>query len=214
MRKGILLLVLATFGCSSTKYTVYTSWPKFLSNESILVSQVAGVSENVSFELYESALQQLKTENNKILYLPEYEYDLIAAGIGKGKIQKLGSSDSLSSLIARQLNVEYLLDVQLVGLSSKGGSFGTYSDVELSRENSHYIQGNESRSASLLFNFIDLNNHTVRKFIVETNINPLSIEESDGGETRINLASQVTAMKSAYEKAIKKMKKGMIEKGS
>lgn len=91
-----------------------------------------------------------------------------------------------------------------------GGSFGTYTEIELKKYNSHYNQDNESRSASLLFNFIDLKQNTARKFLVSTSINPLGIQNEDGGEARINVSSQNTALMLAYRKGIRKIKKVMI----
>lgn len=211
-KKGTIILFLTLFGCSNTKYIAYSSWPTFPSDASILVLQVFGIDETTSFDLYESALTDLKIEKNNVLYLPQYEYDLINAGIDRDQLQNLGSEDSLNHLVARELNVAYLLDVKIVELTSTGGSFGTYTEIELNKYNSHYNQENEKRNASLLFNFLDLKQNTSRKFLVSTSINPVDIRNKNGGETRINISSQETALKLAYRKGIKKIKKGMIEK--
>ena len=78
----------------------------------------------------------------------------------------------------------------------------------MNKYTSHYYQESEANSSSLIFRLIDTKSKlTESKFQINSRIGPLVINEDDGGETRINLTTELTAITKAFEKGMKLLKK-------
>lgn len=211
MKRYLFIIVLAVLsGCSGTKIIKYTGTPRLLTNSKILFLPTNGISDYKSQDLCDVARRLLKG-NSQILYLPEEEYNLTKAGMGREEITKATVLDTgRLALICKKLQVRYIIGTEISSLRG-GGSYGVYSETELDPYNSAYNMDNESNSASLMFSIYDAQSGSVdSRFSVKTTINPLSIHDNGGGESRVNLTNQMTALTTAYEKGIKLIRKEMV----
>ncbi|GAA0890664.1 hypothetical protein GCM10009122_03430 [Fulvivirga kasyanovii] len=211
MKRYLFIIVLAVLaGCAGTKVTEYTGTPRLLANSTILFLPTHGISDYKSQDLCGIARRLLK-DNSQVLYLPEEEYNLTRAGMGKEEITKATMLDTgRLALICKKLQIRYIIGTEISSLRG-GGSYGVYSEAELDPYNSTYNMDNESNSASLLFSIYDAQSGSVdSRFAVKTTINPLHIHDDGGGESRVNLTDQMTALTTAYEKGIKLIRKEMV----
>jgi len=187
----------------------YSGLPKMVEGESVLLMDIKGLPEMQGYQLFEST-KQILSGKNRIKFLPEQEYHLIQKGISKELLYGSQLSDSTLSLIAKETNCRYMLHVEVLN-SKKGGAFGSYTPLELDQYNRHYYQESETNSASLLFRLVDTKDRpTENTFQVNTKINPLVINE-DGGETRINPTTELSAITKAFEKGARQLKKGVVK---
>lgn len=185
--------------------------PKIVEGEGILLIGVKNLSEGKEYELFESA-KQIMSETNKVKFLPEQEYRLMQKGISKEYLYGNHVPDSILSIIAFETNSRYILNVEVLN-SKKGGTFGSYTPLELDRYSSHYHQESETNSSNLIFKLFDTEGEgkfTENKYQVTANINPLVIKEGNG-ETRINPTTELTSITKAFEKGIKQLRKGLIK---
>lgn len=211
MKRYLFIIVLAVLsGCSGTKIIKYTGTPRLLTNSKILFLPTNGISDYKSQDLCDVARRLLKGYS-QILYLPEEEYYLTKAGMGREEITKATVLDTgRLALICKKLQVRYIIGTEISSLRGSG-SYGVYSEAELDPYNSAYNMDNESNSASLMFSIYDAQSGSVdSRFSVKTTINPLSIHDNGGGESRVNLTNQMTALTTAYEKGIKLIRKEMV----
>ena len=206
---SILFLVFIT-ACSSTKIIKYSALPKIVEGEGILIKGIKNLNQIRGHHLFEFAKNTL-SGTNKVIFLPEQEYFLLQKGINKEYLYGDQTSDSIRSIIAEQTNCRYILSIEVLN-SQKGGTFGSYTSLELDRYNSHYYEDNETNNANLIFKILDTKgNFTKNEFQITTKINPLIINEGDG-ETRINATTEFSAITKAFEKGIRQLKKGVVKK--
>lgn len=209
MKKISALFLVFIIACSSTKIIKYTALPKIVGGEGILLMNIENLSEIQGYDLFESAKHTM-SGTNKIIYLPEQEYFLMQKGFSKEYLYSNEVSDSIRSIISVQTNCRYVLSIEVLN-SSEGGTFGSYTSLELDRYNSHYNINNETNSANLIFRIVDIKGYlTENKFQIITYINPLIIQEKNG-ETRINVTSEFSSVAKSFQKGIKKLKKGVVK---
>jgi len=174
-----------------------------------MVMPVYGLKEMFSHDLFLIAKKQLQTDQNKVLYLPEEEYEILKAGYSKELLEEPKYFDSLKHIVSKTHSVDYILTVEISELMRKKGSMGYYTATDLNQYNQHYNQDNETARATLLYYIHHTSSKTLdSQFSVTTNMNAMAFGEESGGETRINLANEISALKLAYEKGIKHIKKG------
>lgn len=207
MRKS-LLIVVVLWGCASTKITEYTSPPNLLKSDNIMVAPILGVSDKVSYDLFKITKDHIKTVQNNVMYIPEEEYSMLSAGVSKEVLYNFEYLDSLKSYLGSNYGIDYLLIVEVLGLTSKKGSYSYYTDNELNRYNRAYNQSDQTNKVELLYSVLNTKSKTLdSKFVVKTQINPMTFNEN-GGESRVNITNAHSALVLAYEKGIKKLKKG------
>ncbi len=209
MKKINLFLLVLLTACSSTKVIKYSALPRIAEGEGILMMDIKNLSEIQKYNLFQTG-SKIISRSNKMRFIRELEYDLASKGIGKEQFNRNSVPDSIISILATKTNNRYILYVEKIS-SKKGGTFGSYTPLELDRYNSHYYQESETNSASLLFRIIDTKvNLTESKFQINTKINPLIINENNG-ETRINPTTELTAITKAFAKGMKQLKKGVVK---
>lgn len=175
--------------------------------------RIGNVSETKQYKLFETA-KQILSGTNQLKFLLEEEYDLIAKGISREYLRSNHTPDSMVSRIANSVNSRYVLYVEDLA-SEKGGGIGSYTPLELDEYNSHYYQGKETNSASMIFRLVDTEDQLAeRTFQIHTTIGPLTIKEEDGGETRFNMTSDLSAVTKAFEKGVKQLRKGVVKKNT
>lgn len=205
---NFFFLVLFT-ACSSTKIIKYSALPRIVMGEGILMMSIKSLSENQQYNLFQTG-SKILSKSNKLKFILELEYYLATQGIGKDEFYRNSVSDSIISILATKTNSRYILYVEKIS-SKQGEAFGSYTSLELNRYHSHYYQGSETNSASLLFRIIDTKvNLTESKFQVNTKIGPLIIDEKNG-ETRVNMTTELTAIIGAFRKGMKQLKKGVLK---
>lgn len=205
----MLLFVIA---CSSTKIVKHSALPKIVAGEGIVLMDIHNLSEAHGYKLFES-MKQIMSRTNEIKFLAEQEHHLIQRGISKNDLHNDQIPDSLSLIIASKINCRYILNVKVLK-SKRGGTFGSYTSLELDHYNKHYYDEKEANSASLMFELIDCKSDiTKERFQVTTKINPLTINESEG-ETRVNATTEFSAIRKAFEKGVKQLRKGIISEAN
>ena len=210
MKTNIFFLVFIT-ACTSTKIIKYAALPKIVEGEGILMMGIPNLPEIQQYELFQYG-HQIISKSNNMKFISELEYDLVSKGIDREQFYSNTIPDSIISAIAVETNSRYILDVEI--LYSKGGeTLGFYTPIELNKYNAPYNADNETNTAYLIFKLIDTEvNLTESKFQVNTLIGPLVYNKDDGGETRINLTGELSAITAAFEKGMKQLKKGVIKK--
>ncbi len=208
MKFHILFACMLLASCSSTKVITYSALSRVVKGEAILMMPVRGMSENQSYALLESAKQSL-SETNQVTYLIDHEYQLLQKGVPREALHKGELNDSLMMVVARECGSRYIIETELLNVKERTG-LGSYTALELNEYNEHFYDEEETNSAILLFRVLDTKSYlTESRFQVTTKISPLTIDEGDG-ETRINVTSGATAIRKAFQKGIRKVKKDMI----
>lgn len=169
----VLVPLVFLFACNLTKNKVikYTSLPRVVKGETILVMPFGRLSENDGHDLFNLAKDVLIKTNN-VQYLPLVAYDLIAKGISKDHLYNRKMSDSLKMIIAEASKSRYLLFVDILE-STEGKSLGYYTNYEVKTNltNNHQSEMNE---AVLDFQLYDTKNYiTETRFMIETTVGQL-----------------------------------------
>lgn len=179
-----------------------------MAGEGIVLMNIHNLSEVHGYGLFES-MKQIMSGTNEIKFLYEHEHHLLQGGISKTNLRHDDIPDSLSLIIASKINCRYILNVKVLK-SKRGGTFGSYTSLELDYYNKYYHDEKEANSASLIFELTDTKGAiTKERFQVTTKINALTIFESEG-ETRVNATTEFSAIRKAFEKGIKQLRKGII----
>lgn len=179
-----------------------------MTEESILLMGIDGLSEKNEFALFEIAKNNFQ-KTNQILFLPEHEYELINKGIDKSHLHESVTIDSIKTLICQYTKTRYLLKIELLN-SQKGSIYGSYTNLEV-KNNPYRTINRETNKASMLFTLTDTKTHlTEYKFNVTTTISPLSINDENNGERNVNLSSQFGAISESFKKGIRKLRKEII----
>lgn len=175
-------------GCVSTRIDRFTTFPRLVAGEHLLMMNIHGLSEEDGFTMYGLATNLLK-ESHTIKYLPDYSYDLLAQGFDMAALKNDYASDSVLAAVARFTECRYILYTDLLFVEHRAQE--------------------RSNSGRLLFILVDTYaGVTVNEFEVETSISPLSLsEEMDA----INFTSPRSALFKAFKKAIKKIRKEVVQ---
>lgn len=131
-RLFLILLILLT-SCSMVRLNNVNGWPYLVENENVLVATVDGETDWGSFERFELIQDKLDDKLGEFYFLPSVEYELLASGIKKEDLDKIGKDVDLSVRVVECLNVRYLLKYSVQ--TARPASVYQYSEEEFPLEN-------------------------------------------------------------------------------
>lgn len=199
----IFIGVVFTFflaGCINTKHKLHhTNEANFQPGTRVLMVEIAGLTANKSYKLYEELKPIFAKKKIELQYHPEQEWNLKSKGIL--------AIDSLYFDNLRQQGYTYLLVSNLLG-THNGGSF---LDFKTRDDNQQYLieeNSKDYKEASLRINLYSIEaNRVFYRSDVKTTVSPMSFMQDDGDETVVNPGSVDLATMVAIKKGIKRMLK-------
>jgi hypothetical protein len=203
LRIIVSFIIISCFSCANVKHNTPISYLPFKQTDSFVIAHQKGV-KNLNETYFETAEDILKTPYNRIYFYPYYEYDLAQAGWFVDDITKDKISDSLRSIMLNKLTVGYLVIIGVENVK-RGSVYGNYTARELQDPN--YVNYNEEdKTAVLKFEILDLRDSKRDMFNTTTvKLKPLTIGNSDDGESNINLGTMGKAINKAYKEGLQRI---------
>ncbi|MCV9385579.1 hypothetical protein [Reichenbachiella ulvae] len=180
-----------------TRLNNINGWPHLVENENVLVATVDGETEWGSFERFELIQEKLDDELGEFYFLPSVEYELLASGIRKEDLSKIGRDVDLSIRVAECLKVRYLLKYSVEG--ARPAEIYQYSDEQYPLENG------KVRLRWQIYDLLNLNVSPAFEVIASSMPIPLSSRDyvDVTGLERLTLK--------AINRSCREIKKGMVK---
>lgn len=197
----ILIVVTILFhGCVSTRYTGTQHCAPYLKEgDKILVSALPSTNWEYQVNLIR---KELKGRNVKVLYAPEEEFNLRAAGV-------INPLDSVFYTQLMKKGITHLLLIREVD-SRQGDVWDYKTPYELSLELNpyHYYHTPDNEYKTVIaMKLLSLNTKQLYSFTTETSISGVSINDKHGGSNDVNAGSIGRARNIAIKKGVRRIAK-------
>lgn len=195
------MFVVLLASCTTVQITEYTSRPVVPEQSLVAIDNIGGLSTQLSFYYYQEILEQSGLQT---LYVSAYEYDLVATGLEKGKLNNLMAYPEAMERLRTELNADYLLRIEVGPVSSVEGRY--VSQASAPEAQPIYRSEYPQRNAQVWFTLQSLSKPEVYyQYAVDADISPLEINDRDTGEPltgTLNVSTPGMALQKALRKGI------------
>ena len=205
MKKNIsclsALFVVLLASCTTIQITEYTSRPLIPEQSLVAIDKIGGLSTQLSFYYYQEILE---ASGLQTLYVSEYEYDLVATGLQKNKLNNITAYPEAMERLRTELNADYLLRINVSRVALVEGQY--VSQANAPEAQPIYRSDYPQRNAQVWFTLQSLSKPEVYyQYTVDADISPVEVKDRDTGETltgTINVSTPGMALQKALKKGI------------